>query len=47
MANKLPQWNEKMGAYLLDLEGRADKPSIKNFILVDEDSEDVRDCLDR
>ena len=38
MTNKLPKWNEKMGAYLLDLEGRADKPSIKNFILVHEDN---------
>lgn len=41
MTNKLPKWNEKLGAYLLDLEDRAVRPSIKNFILVHEENEEM------
>lgn len=41
MTNKPPKWSSKLGAYLLDLEDRASRPSIKNSILVHEDNEEV------
>lgn len=34
-ANKEPQWNEEVQAFVLNFNGRVDKPSVKNFQLVD------------
>jgi tubby-related protein 1 len=38
--NKAPRWNEQMKAYVLNFNGRVDKPSVKNFIMVEEGNED-------
>lgn len=34
--NKPPKWSEKSKAFVLNFNGRVDKPSVKNFQLVDE-----------
>ena len=34
--NKKPVWNENLGAYVLNFNGRVEKASVKNFQLVDE-----------
>eukprot|EP01017_Pseudomicrothorax_dubius_P003337 TRINITY_DN10453_c0_g1_i1.p1 TRINITY_DN10453_c0_g1~~TRINITY_DN10453_c0_g1_i1.p1 ORF type:complete len:176 (+),score=32.68 TRINITY_DN10453_c0_g1_i1:111-638(+) len=38
--NKPPKWNEEVGAFVLNFNGRVDKPSVKNFQLIDMEDED-------
>ena len=33
--NKAPVWNESIPGFVLDFHGRVDRPSVKNFQLVD------------
>lgn len=40
MSNKRPQWNDHVGAYVLNFEGRVTMASVKNFQLVEEGKED-------
>jgi len=40
MKNKPPKWNESLGAYCLNFNGRVTHASVKNFQLVSEDDED-------
>jgi len=40
LENKKPKWNERNQAYVLDFNGRVEKPSVKNFQLVDPRDED-------
>jgi hypothetical protein len=35
LMNKAPQWNERVGAYVLNFNGRVKQASVKNFQLVD------------
>jgi len=39
MENKPPSWNEEVGAYVLNFNGRVTKASVKNFQLVRQDDE--------
>ena len=34
MINKPPQWNDQVGAYVLNFNGRATRASVKNYMLV-------------
>ena len=34
--NKQPRWNERLNSYALNFGGRVKQPSIKNFILTDD-----------
>ncbi len=36
LSNRKPKWNEQVQAFVLNFYGRVDKPSVKNFQLVDE-----------
>jgi len=40
MANRAPKWNEQVGAYVLNFNGRVTMASVKNFQLIFEDNED-------
>jgi tubby-related protein 1 len=40
MFNKPPKWNDQVQAYVLNFNGRVEKPSVKNFQLIDEQDED-------
>jgi tubby-related protein 1 len=40
MKNKPPKWNESLGAYCLNFNGRVTHASVKNFQLVSEGDED-------
>jgi len=40
MANRAPKWNEQVGAYVLNFNGRVTMASVKNFQLIFEDDED-------
>ena len=35
MQNKPPKWNNDLKAFVLNFYGRVDKPSVKNFQLID------------
>ena len=37
MFNKPPKWNEEVQAFVLNFNGRVEKPSVKNFQLIQED----------
>ncbi len=39
--NKPPKWNEHVQAYVLNFNGRVDKPSVKNFQLVDCNDDEI------
>lgn len=39
LSNKKPEWNDRVGGYMLNFKGRAKKASIKNFIIEDETKE--------
>ena len=41
MINKPPRWNDQVGAYVLNFNGRVTMASIKNFQLVDPEEQDV------
>jgi tubby-related protein 1 len=41
LVNRPPKWNEQVQAFVLNFYGRVDKPSVKNFQLVEEGGEDV------
>lgn len=41
LQNKSPKWNEQIGAYVLNFDGRVTMASVKNFQLVFENSQDV------
>ena len=34
--NKPPKWNEQVNAFVLNFNGRVDKPSVKNFQLIEQ-----------
>jgi tubby-related protein 1 len=38
--NKPPKWNDEAEAFVLNFHGRVDKPSVKNFQLIDTVNED-------
>lgn len=38
--NKPPKWNDQVQAYVLNFNGRVEKPSVKNFQLIDDQDED-------
>lgn len=38
LVNKNPQWNESLGAYVLDFQNRVTMASVKNFQLIDEEN---------
>ena len=38
--NKPPKWNEQVGAYVLNFNGRVTMASVKNFQLVSQDDHD-------
>lgn len=38
--NKNPKWNDQLQAFVLNFNGRVEKPSVKNFQLIDERSDD-------
>ena len=40
LKNKPPKWNEQLGAYCLNFNGRVTHASVKNFQLVDENDLD-------
>ncbi|EKX39013.1 hypothetical protein GUITHDRAFT_154541 [Guillardia theta CCMP2712] len=40
LVNKTPRWNENLGAFCLNFQGRVTVASVKNFQLVDENSPD-------
>ena len=40
MRNKPPKWNDQLGAYCLNFNGRVTHASVKNFQLVTEDDQD-------
>jgi len=43
IANRPPKWNEQVGAYVLNFNGRVTMASVKNFQLIfEEDDEDVK-----
>ena len=39
--NKPPKWNEHVQAFVLNFNGRVDKPSVKNFQLVDDIDDEI------
>ena len=39
--NRPPKWNSVVEAYVLNFYGRVDKPSVKNFQLIEEGKEDL------
>jgi tubby-related protein 1 len=39
LINKPPRWNEQIGAYVLNFNGRVTMASVKNFQLVDPDEQ--------
>jgi len=41
LINKPPRWNEQVGAYVLNFNGRVTMASVKNFQLVDPDEHNV------
>ena len=41
MFNKPPKWNEHVQAFVLNFNGRVDKPSVKNFQLVDDQDDEL------
>jgi len=41
LKNREPKWNEQVGAYVLNFNGRVTMASVKNFQLVKENSDDV------
>ena len=41
LINKPPRWNDQVGAYVLNFNGRVTMASVKNFQLVDEDDHDT------
>lgn len=38
LVNKPPRWNPNTKTFVLNFNNRVDKPSVKNFILVEKDS---------
>jgi tubby-related protein 1 len=38
--NRAPKWNDQVKAFVLNFFGRVDKPSVKNFQLVEEGGND-------
>ena len=38
LVSKDPVWSEKESAHILDFKGKVKKPSIKNFILIEKES---------
>jgi tubby-related protein 1 len=40
LVNRQPKWNDVVQAFVLNFYGRVDKPSVKNFQLVDQASDD-------
>lgn len=38
--NRQPKWNDVVQAFVLNFYGRVDKPSVKNFQLIEEGAED-------
>ncbi len=38
LRNKMPAWDRRMEAYVLDFNGRVGVPSVKNFIITDQES---------
>ncbi|EGR30002.1 hypothetical protein IMG5_144760 [Ichthyophthirius multifiliis] len=38
--NKPPKWNDSVQAFVLNFNGRVDKPSVKNFQLIDENNDE-------
>ena len=41
LINKPPRWNEQVGAYVLNFNGRVTMASVKNFQLVDPDEQNA------
>merc|ERR1719440_2677669 len=41
LINKPPRWNEQVGAYVLNFNGRVTMASVKNFQLVEPDEQDA------
>jgi tubby-related protein 1 len=41
LINKPPRWNDQVGAYVLNFQGRVTMASVKNFQLVDPDAQDT------
>jgi tubby and related proteins len=41
LINKPPRWNEHVGAYVLNFNGRVTMASVKNFQLVDPDEQNA------
>ena len=41
LINKPPRWNEQVGAYVLNFNGRVTMASVKNFQLVDPDEHNI------
>lgn len=41
LINKPPRWNEQVGAYVLNFNGRVTMASVKNFQLVDPDEQNT------
>jgi tubby-related protein 1 len=41
LINKPPRWNDQVGAYVLNFNGRVTMASVKNFQLVDPDDQNV------
>ena len=41
LINKPPRWNEQVGAYVLNFNGRVTMASVKNFQLVDPDEHSI------
>jgi tubby-related protein 1 len=41
MFNKPPKWNDQVQAFVLNFNGRVEKPSVKNFQLIDEHDENT------
>lgn len=39
LVNKSPKWNEHYHAFVLNFHGRVDKPSVKNFQLIESSDE--------
>ena len=39
--NKPPKWNDGVQAFVLNFNGRVDRPSVKNFQLVDETNDEL------
>merc|ERR1712146_256715 len=41
LINKPPRWNDQVGAYVLNFNGRVTMASVKNFQLVDPDAQET------